>query len=105
MRLFLGGISREAPALTRSTQKPFSALWNVTRSTSPARASVGAVDLGDTGLAVIMEMNESGRYSMRPTARFRPPSAVAFWVLLDPRTFEISLLFHTWLAPWPLPSG
>jgi hypothetical protein len=27
--------------LIRSTQKPVSALWNVTRSTSPASASTG----------------------------------------------------------------
>src|SRR3954471_7117652 len=31
--------------LTRSTQKPVSALWKVTRSTSPARASVGGAIL------------------------------------------------------------
>src|SRR6478752_1079070 len=30
-------------ALTRSTQNPFSGLWNVTRSTRPAKASVVAV--------------------------------------------------------------
>jgi hypothetical protein len=29
--------------LTRSTQNPFSGLWNVTRSTRPAKASVAAV--------------------------------------------------------------
>jgi hypothetical protein len=29
--------------LTRRTQKPFSALWNVTRSTNPASASVSLV--------------------------------------------------------------
>ena len=33
--------SRWPRALTRSTQKPLSALWNVTRSTSPASASTG----------------------------------------------------------------
>ena len=33
--------SRCPRALTRSTQKPVSALWKVTRSTSPASASVG----------------------------------------------------------------
>src|SRR4051794_32759224 len=33
--------SRCPRTLTRSTQKPVSALWKVTRSTSPARASVG----------------------------------------------------------------
>jgi hypothetical protein len=32
--------SRCPRALTRKTQKPFSALWNVTRLTSPARTSV-----------------------------------------------------------------
>src|SRR6185312_16306837 len=30
-------------ALTRRTQNPFSGLWNVTRSTRPARASLAAV--------------------------------------------------------------
>jgi hypothetical protein len=34
-----------ALALTRSTQKPFSELWNVTRSTRPANTSVGVLDL------------------------------------------------------------
>src|SRR4051812_2307706 len=33
--------SRWPRTLTRRTQKPVSALWKVTRSTSPARASVG----------------------------------------------------------------
>jgi len=33
--------SRWPRALIRSTQKPLSALWNVTRSTSPASASIG----------------------------------------------------------------
>ena len=38
--------SRWPRALTRSTQKPLSELWNVTRSTSPARTSVElAVDV------------------------------------------------------------
>src|ERR1700690_1716353 len=32
--------SRLPRALTRRTQKPFSSLWNVTRSTSPAKTSV-----------------------------------------------------------------
>src|SRR5271169_3803247 len=35
--------SRWPRALTRSTQNPFSGLWNVTRSTRPARASLAAV--------------------------------------------------------------
>ena len=35
--------SRWPRALTRSTQNPFSGLWNVTRSTRPANASVAAV--------------------------------------------------------------
>ena len=34
--------SRCPRAFSRSTQKPFSSLWKVTRSTSPARFSVGA---------------------------------------------------------------
>src|SRR5712672_2990795 len=33
-------------ALTRSTQKPLSSLWQVTRSTRPARTSVGVLTLG-----------------------------------------------------------
>ena len=38
--------SRWPRALTRNTQKPFSALWKVTRSTRPAKTSVGlAVDV------------------------------------------------------------
>src|SRR5215467_9554387 len=37
--------SRWPRALTRRTQKPFSALWKVTRSTSPARTSVGVPGL------------------------------------------------------------
>ena len=36
--------SRCPRAFRRSTQKPFSSLWNVTRSTSPARFSVGAAE-------------------------------------------------------------
>src|SRR3954451_15124832 len=36
--------SRWPRSLTRRTQKPVSALWKVTRSTSPARASVGGTD-------------------------------------------------------------
>jgi hypothetical protein len=32
--------SRWPRALTRRTQKPFSELWNVTRSTKPARTSI-----------------------------------------------------------------
>ena len=43
--------SRWPRALTRSTQKPLSALWNVTRSTSPASASVDGVGIGK---AVVM---------------------------------------------------
>ena len=40
-------------ALTRSTQNPFSSLWNVTRSTRPARASVAAfVPAGSTTVAI-----------------------------------------------------
>jgi hypothetical protein len=35
--------SRWPRALTRSTQNPFSGLWNVTRSTRPAKASVAVV--------------------------------------------------------------
>ena len=35
--------SRWPRALTRSTQNPFSGLWNVTRSTRPARASLAEV--------------------------------------------------------------
>jgi hypothetical protein len=35
--------SRWPLALTRSTQNPFSGLWNVTRSTRPAKASVAVV--------------------------------------------------------------
>jgi len=39
-----------ARALTRRTQKPFSELWNVTRSTSPAKTSVGVLVLGASGI-------------------------------------------------------
>ena len=42
--------SRWPRALTRSTQKPFSELWNVTRSTSPANTSVGVLILGASGI-------------------------------------------------------
>src|SRR5256885_15964214 len=35
--------SRWPRTLTRSTQKPVSSLWNVTRSTAPVRCSVGWV--------------------------------------------------------------
>src|SRR3712207_2602973 len=42
--------SRWPRTLTRSTQKPVSALWKVTRSTRPARASVG----GAAALAVLI---------------------------------------------------
>jgi hypothetical protein len=38
--------------LTRSTQKPFSELWNVTRSTRPAKTSVGVLILGGGTIAV-----------------------------------------------------
>jgi hypothetical protein len=45
--------SRWPRALTRSTQNPFSSLWNVTRSTRPARASVAAfVPAGSTTVAI-----------------------------------------------------
>ena len=36
--------SRCPRAFSLNTQKPFSSLWNVTRSTSPARFSVGVPD-------------------------------------------------------------
>ena len=42
--------SRWPRALMRSTQKPFSELWNVTRSTSPAKTSVGVLVLGASGI-------------------------------------------------------
>jgi hypothetical protein len=38
--------SRCLPVLTRSTQKPFFELWNVTRSTRPAKTSVGLLRPG-----------------------------------------------------------
>jgi len=44
--------SRWPRALTRSTQKPFSELWNVTRSTRPAKTSVGVLILGGGTIAV-----------------------------------------------------
>jgi hypothetical protein len=44
--------SRCPLALTRSTQKPFSELWNVTRSTRPAKTSVGVLVLGASGIRV-----------------------------------------------------
>jgi hypothetical protein len=45
--------SRWPRALIRSTQNPFSSLWNVTRSTRPARASVAAfVPAGSTTVAI-----------------------------------------------------
>src|SRR2546428_7386565 len=39
--------SRWPRTFTRRTQKPVSSLWNVTRSTLPARCSVGVSDGGD----------------------------------------------------------
>src|SRR5438128_12554616 len=39
--------SRWPRTLTRSTQKQVSSLWNVTRSTLPARYSVGVSDAGE----------------------------------------------------------
>jgi hypothetical protein len=44
--------SRWPRALTRSTQKPFSELWKVTRSTRPARTSVALLVLGAWGITL-----------------------------------------------------
>jgi hypothetical protein len=52
-------------ALTRSTQNPFSPLWNVTRSTRPARTSVGALIFG--AWSSLHDGDEAGE-----TARDRP---------------------------------
>ena len=54
--------SRWPRALTRRTQKPFSELWNVTRSTSPAKTSVGVLVLGACGISGMMEIKILGRY-------------------------------------------
>ena len=44
-------------ALTRRTQKPFSELWNVTRSTRPAKTSVGVPILGVCDMVTMMEID------------------------------------------------
>ena len=56
--------SRWPRALTRRTQKPFSELWNVTRSTNPARTSIElAVDV--RAIPGMMKRKIRGRYSHR----------------------------------------
>jgi hypothetical protein len=50
-------------ALTRSTQNPFSPLWNVTRSTRPARISVGALIFG--AWASLHDGDEAGETASR----------------------------------------
>jgi len=58
--------------LTRSTQKPFSELWNVTRSTRPAKTSVElAVDA--RAIPRMMEMKIRGRYSHRDDLHLTAP--------------------------------
>jgi hypothetical protein len=62
------------PGMRRNTQKPFSGLWNVTRSTKPAGISVElAVDV--RAIPRMMERKIRGRHSHRgdqhPTAQFR----------------------------------
>ena len=42
--------SRCPRALTRRTQKPFSSLWKVTRSTRPAKTSVNGLAFGACGI-------------------------------------------------------
>src|ERR1700677_4307686 len=47
--------SRSPLTFSRRTQKPLSALWNVTRSTSPARRSGSGLGLALVGLADMEE--------------------------------------------------
>jgi len=43
--------------LTHRTQKPFSSLWKVTRSTRPAKASVGVLVLGVCDMVTMMKID------------------------------------------------
>ena len=70
--------SRCPRALTRSTQKPFSALWKVTRSTSPAKASVGGPRPAVDGTA-------GGAWVRRPSRQSPAPPG------------------HGWAAAWSRP--
>jgi hypothetical protein len=44
------GDDDRTPTLAVGTQKPFSELWKVTRSTRPAKTSVGVLVLGASGI-------------------------------------------------------
>src|SRR5271169_52324 len=61
--------SRCPRAFTRSTQNPFSSLWNVTRSTNPARTSVGGLVL--EGCA-IMEFGSSTPHAAHASGDIHP---------------------------------
>src|SRR5918911_4965677 len=86
---------------TRSTQKPFSALWNVTRSTRPARASVEEPSGGFA--ANVVERLISDQRQVR--CRHRPdPSRRSIRAMLSgfgppARTYGYDTLYGTRHAP------
>src|SRR5205823_9309020 len=63
--------SRWPRALTRRTQNPFSEFWNVTRSTSPAKTSVGVLALGACGIRVRWRLSSWDATGIKPAQRVR----------------------------------
>src|SRR5215208_2222603 len=66
--------SRCPRTLTRSTQKPVSGLWKVTRSTRPARASRSGAEAAGTGCAMLTSCG-LGRDPV-PSEQLQPANAL-----------------------------
>src|ERR1700753_2515515 len=76
--------SRWPRALMRSTQKPLSALWNVTRSTRPASGSrsLGGLGSADCIHARLKHYNNQSKVTVKlhlSAHRDRPAGATRYW--------------------------
>ena len=75
-----GTRSRLPRAFTFSTAKPFSSLWNVTRSTEPTSASLGGAEFDGCKRGIRRKCHR--RHCSRATSR--PPPAEAGETILSP---------------------